>query len=197
MGTSKPMVRLGHVVAGFATLGIVFGCGLRAAAAQPMEAAATQKKWAWTFELATYSVPREIIGFGYAGPNIAAFVSLERVLLPKLRLDAQVGFVLPIGPLVAASARFAFFDRPDLTLEIGAGPAVDPVNRAGGPIYFASFDLSGEIRTASGMVFLLRMSEAFAVASPRARQCGVDACEPYVAAGDALFTARIGLGHTF
>ena len=165
--------------------------------AHPANANSAPRKWEWHLALATYDVPREIIGSGFAGPKIAAFLDCERVLWRWLRVDAEVGVALPVGPLAGASARAALLDRRDLTLSFGAGPMVALGSRAGGPATFANFDFAVAIRNASGVVLLFRVSDGIAMASPGPRRCGTDTCSPYVGAGDSLVTARIGVGYAF
>jgi hypothetical protein len=155
------------------------------------------RNWEWHFALAAYDVPREVIGSGFAGPKVAAFLDLERAVWRWLRVGAEVGVALPLGPLAGASARAALIDRPDLTLSFGAGPLVDLSSRAGGPAYLANFDISAAIRRTSGVVLLFRVSDGIAVASPGPRRCGIDTCAAYVGAGDSLLTARIGVGYAF
>ena len=122
-------------------------------------------------------------------------VVIDRRVLPHLHLDGQFGVNVVIGFMGSVSARLAI-DVSRLTISAVAGPLVGS-GATTPPAVYADTDVSAIFHFDGGFVILLRAGAAWALADRGSPMCGIDTCNPYLARGDRVLFARLGLGGSY
>jgi hypothetical protein len=163
---------------------------------------------AWATELAPrpYVVALEIglinspghltSGNTWAPPEYAG-VGLDARVLAHLHLDGQVGLNFVNGWMGSLSARIAT-EVSRVTISIGGGPLVaSGVAWSGPPAPYAAADASAALHLEGSLVLLVRAGAAWALSGRGSAACGVDTCDRYLARGDRITFARIGIGSSF
>ena len=139
----------------------------------------------------------------YAGPDGGVWsppeyagVVLDGRVLPHLHLDGQFVLNFVIGWMGSLSARLAA-EVSRLTVSLGAGPLVASGTRAGPPAVYADADVSAILHSDGRVVLLFRAGAAWALRAQGGPMCGIETCDRYLARGDRILFARLGVGSSF
>jgi hypothetical protein len=137
-------------------------------------------------------------GGGHAPPAYGA-VTVERVLIGRLAIDASAAAVLVIGPAYGLAARLAAVQTRNVRLSVAAGPLlVDSEDSSLSQfIMFAQADVTGEVRFEGGFLLAAGAQIAWSLQSAGTMRCGADTCDAWAEPGDRIITGRVGLGWAF
>jgi hypothetical protein len=183
----------------FAASLIVLAVVCRLPAARAAEPEPEARPYVAAFELGLIDSPHhQTYGGpdgGVSAPPGYAGVVLDARVRPHFHLDGQFGLNFVQGWMGSLSARLAA-EVSALTVSIGAGPLVAS-GGASEPGVFADADVSAILHFDGPFVILFRAGAAWAVRGEGRATCGTDTCDPYLARGDRITFARLGLGTSF
>jgi hypothetical protein len=149
------------------------------------------------FEIGLVNSPDHLTSGSTWAPPEYAGVALDARVLAHLHLDGQAGLNFVEGWMGSVSARLAT-EVSRLTISIGGGPLVaSGVSWSGPPVPYAAADASALLHFECSLVLMFRAGAAWALSNRGSANCGVDTCDHYVARGDRITFARIGIGSSF
>lgn len=177
---------------------VVLAGAFGASAAQATEP--SPRPYVLAFELGLIDSPRHQTelrrdGISWTPPEYAGVV-LDGRVSPHLHLDGQFGLNFVQGWMASLAVRLAA-EVSRLTVSLGAGPLVESGVAAGQPGVLADADVSAILHFEGPFVILFRAGAAWAIGGEGSAACPTRSCDSYLARGDRITFARLGVGSSF